>query len=134
MNVLERAQPLALLVLRLVLGAILIAVSYHKVFGGLHQYVELMRTLHIPGWLAYVSAFVEFGGGILLVLGLFSRLAAFAVLMNMLVAISSAQMKHGFVGPNNYQFPLALAAMAFALFITGPGPIAADWLFETTSR
>jgi putative oxidoreductase len=125
---LERLQPLGLLVLRLALGAVMIAHGYPKVFGGMPHHVEMVQGLHLPGWLAYLSAFAEFGGGILLVLGFLTRIAALFVLVNMLVAIVGVHWKNGFTGQGNYQFPLALAAIALSLIFTGSGPIAIDWL------
>ncbi len=46
---LNRLQPLALLLLRLVLGAILIAHGYRKVFGGFHHHMEFVGSLGLPG-------------------------------------------------------------------------------------
>ena len=70
----------------------------------------------------------------LLVFGFITRFAALAVLINMLVAIFAVHFKNGFTGQGNYQFPLALAAIACSLLITGAGPIAVDWLLESTPR
>jgi len=111
---LDRLQPLALLALRIVLGIIMIAHGYPKVSGGL------------SGWLAYCSAAAEFFGGILLLVGLFTRIAALAILINMSVAIWKVHWKNGLLGNGGYQFPLALAAIAFALIFLGAGPIALD--------
>jgi putative oxidoreductase len=126
LNFLERMQPLGLLVLRLVLGAIMIAHGYTKVFGGLHHHVEIVQSLHLPGWLAYLSAAAEFGGGILVVVGFLTRFAALCICINMLVAIFGVHLKNGFTAQGNYQFPLALAAIAFSLIFTGAGPISID--------
>jgi uncharacterized membrane protein YphA (DoxX/SURF4 family) len=52
----------------------------------------------------------------------------------MLVAIFGEHFKNGFLGQGNYQFPLALAAMAFALIFFGGGPIAIDWLWGSKGR
>jgi putative oxidoreductase len=122
---LDRLQPLGLLILRVSLGAIMVAHGYHKVFGGLHKHASFVASLGLPGWLGYLSAGVEFLGGILLVVGLITRIAALAVCVNMCVAIFKVELHRGLVG--GYEFPLALAAMAFALIFTGPGPISADW-------
>ena len=46
----------------------------------------------------------------------------------MLVAIFGVHWKNGFTGQGNYQFPLALAAIAFSLIFTGAGPISIDGL------
>ncbi len=128
MRFLERLQPLGLLGLRLILGAVLIAHGYTKVFGGLHRHVEVVQSLHLPGWLAYVSAFTEFGGGILLIVGFLTRVVALFVVVDMLVATFGIHFKNGFTGQGNYQFTLALAAIAFSLIFSGAGPIAIDWL------
>jgi putative oxidoreductase len=123
---LDRLQPLALLVLRLVLGAIMIGHGYPKIFGGLSHHVQMVRGLGLPGWLAYCSAGAEFFGGIAVVLGLFTRCAAIAILINLAIAIGKVHWKNGLLGNGGYQFPLALAAIAFALIFFGAGPIALD--------
>ena len=78
MRTLDRVQPFALFVLRVVLGVIMIAHGYGKIFGGLSHHVELVRSVGLPGWLAYLSAIAEFFGGIAVLIGLFTRFAAFA--------------------------------------------------------
>lgn len=126
MRFLDRLQPLALLVLRLVLGAVMIAHGSRKVFGGLHHHVQFVSSLGLPGWLAYLSALAEFGGGILLVIGLCTRCAALAVLIDLVVAIWKVHWKNGFTATGGYEFPLALSAIAFALIFFSAGPISLD--------
>jgi putative oxidoreductase len=128
---LDRLQPLALLVLRVALGAIMVAHGYSKVFGGLHHHAQFVASLGIPGWLGYVSAFAEFLGGILLIVGFLTRLAALAVCIDLVVAIGKVHWKNGLIGANRggYEFPLALAVIAFALIFYGGGPIAIDHIF-----
>jgi putative oxidoreductase len=123
---LDRLQPLGLLALRLVLGVIMIAHGYPKVFGGLSEHVHHVSNLGLPGWLAYLSAGAEFFGGILVIAGLFTRCAALAILINMAVAIWKVHWKNGLLGQGGYQFPLSLTAIAFALILFGGGPIALD--------
>jgi putative oxidoreductase len=123
---LDRLHPLALLVLRVVLGAVMIAHGYPKVFGGLHHHVGFVSSLGLPGWLAYCSAFAEFFGGILVIAGLITRIAALAILIDLLVAIAKVHWKHGLSGPGGYEFPLSLCAIAFALIFFGAGPFALD--------
>jgi putative oxidoreductase len=124
---LDRLQPLALLVMRLALGAVMVGHGYQKVFrGGLHHHAQFVASLGMPAWLGYVSAFTEFFGGLLLIVGLFTRLAAFAVCVNMCVAIAKVHFHNGLLGDRGYQFPLALAAIAFALIFFGGGAIALD--------
>ena len=126
MRTLDRLQPLALLVLRIVLGAVMIGHGYGKVFGGLPHFVQFIRSLGLPGWLAYVSAVTEFFGGVLVIAGLLTRCVSIAILIDLLVVIWKVHWKRGFTGPGGYEFPLALAAIAFALIFFGGGPIAFD--------
>jgi putative oxidoreductase len=122
LNSLNRLQPFALLVLRLVLGAIMIAHGYKKVFGGFHGHQQFVGSLGIPGWMAYLSTGTEFFGGIAIVLGLFTRFVALAFLIEMAVVIVKVHWKNGLTGQGGYEFPLALAAIAFALMCYDGGP------------
>jgi putative oxidoreductase len=131
LRLLDRLQPLALLVLRLALGVIMVAHGYSKVFGGLHHHAQFVASLGMPAWLGYVSAFAEFLGGLLLIVGFLTRPAAFAVCLDMAVAIWKVHWKNGLIGANRsgYEFPLALVVIAFALIFYGAGPIAIDHIF-----
>ena len=122
MNYFNRLQPLALLVMRLVLGAIMIAHGYPKVFGGFHHHMEFVGTLGLPRWLAYLSTGTEFIGGIGIVLGLFTRYCSLAFLIEMSVVIWKVHFKNGLMGNGGFEFPLAVAAIAFALVCFDGGP------------
>jgi putative oxidoreductase len=123
---LDRLQPLALLVMRLALGAIMLVHGFHKVFGGLHHHAEFVASLGLPAWTAYLSSFAEFLGGLLVLLGLFTRVAALTLCIDLSVAIAKVNFHNGLMGNGGYEFPLALAALAFALIFFGGGPIAFD--------
>lgn len=122
MNNLNRLQPFALLVLRVVLGAIMIAHGYKKVFGGFHNHYQMVGSLGLPAWMAYLSAGTEFFGGIAIVLGLLTRCFSLAFLIEMAIVIWKIHFKNGFTGPGGYEFPLALVSIAFALICFGGGP------------
>ena len=122
MDFLNRFQPLALLVLRLVLGAIMIAHGYHKVLGGFHHHMDMVGSLGLPRWLAYLSAGTEFFGGIAIALGLFTRFFSLAIVIEMGVAIWKVHFKNGLMGTGGFEFPLAVAAIAFALLCFDGGP------------
>jgi len=126
---LDRLQPLALLVMRLAVGVIMTAHGYHKVFGGLHHHAQMVSSLGLPAWLGYVSSFTEFLGGLLILAGLFTRIAAFAIFINLFVAIWKVHLHNGLIGnPQRpgFEFPLAVAALAFALVFFGGGAVAID--------
>ena len=126
LDFLNRWQPFAQLVMRLVLGAILIAHGYHKVFGGFHHHMDMVGSLGLPRWMAYLSAGTEFVGGIALVLGLFTRFFSLAIVIEMAIAIWKVHFKYGLMGHGpgqpGFEFPLALATIAFALLCFGGGP------------
>ena len=130
MRFLDRLQPLALLVLRAALGAVFIAHGGQKLFGGMKNFESIVSGIGVPWWMAYVVALVEFGGGILVLVGLLTRLAALGILADMCVAIAKVHWKNGLVAPQGkgYEFPLACAAIAFALIFFGAGPISLDWV------
>jgi putative oxidoreductase len=130
---LDRLHPLALLALRLAVGVIMISRGAQKVFGGMPNFMGMLNKMGIPPWMAYLAAAAEFGGGILLVAGLLTRLAALAVLIDMIVAILKVHLPNGLrgAGPGKpgYEFPLACAAIVFALIFLGGGPISLDGAF-----
>jgi putative oxidoreductase len=122
----ERLQPLALLVMRLTLGAIMVVHGYHKVFGGLHHHADFVASLGLPQWMGYVSSFTEFLGGLFILAGFFTRVAAFAICVDLVVAIWKVHLHNGLTGDHGFEFPLAAATLAFALIFFGAGPIALD--------
>ena len=126
MRYLDRLQPLALLVLRVVIGAVMIAHGYGKVFGGFSHVHDMVQHLGFPGWTAYLLAGTEFFGGILIIAGLLTRFVAAAILIDMSVAIWKIHWHNGLKSPGGYEFPLSLAAIAFALIFFGGGAIALD--------
>lgn len=130
MRVLDRLQPLALLVMRATLGVIMVAHGYSKVFGGLHHHASMVAGLGLPAWLGYVSSFTEFFGGLMILAGFFTRPAAFAICINLSVAIWKVHLHNGLKNPNGYEFPLAVATIAFALIFLGAGPIAMDHILR----
>ncbi len=129
MKFLDRLQPLALLVMRLALAAVMIAHGAQKVFGGMPQHMSLVSRIGFPAWMAYVSAWAEFGGGILVLLGLLTRIGALLITIDLAVAILKVHAKNGLLGPGGFQFPLAVAVIAFALIFFGGGPISLDHVF-----
>lgn len=129
MRYLDRLQPLALLVMRLVLGGIMFAHGYQKFSHGVQHFAGAVGSMGIPSWLGYVSACTELLGGLLMIVGFFIRPAAFAVCINLCVAIWKVHLHNGLMGAPDrpgFEFPLAAATLAFALIFFGAGPIAID--------
>ena len=126
-----RQVSIGLTVLRVILGATFIAHGAQKLFifgfagvtGGFTQ-----MGIPMPGFFGPFVSFVEFFGGIAIVLGLLTRLAGLGLAINMIVAMLSVHLKAGFFNPGGVEFPLALFGMATALTITGAGAFSIDAL------
>ena len=119
----------ALLILRLVLGLGLAAHGAQKLFGwfgghGLAGTGGFFEGLGFrPGKaFAVLAGLGEFGGGILLALGLGGPLGPAVVVLVMLVAIGSVHLQNGFFTMNEgVELPLLYATGAAAIALAGPG-------------
>ena len=124
----ERIRPAASLIGRLVLGAVMLAHGWEKVIprGSLYNFAHTVAHMGLPYWLGYVAAFTEFFGGIALILGLLTPIAAAGVAIDMAVAILKVHLRHGLTGPGGFEFPLGLLALSLFLLADGPGWLALD--------
>ncbi len=135
MKSLNSLQPLGLLALRVALGLIFFSHGYPKLA---HQGAGMQGFFAqhgLPGYFVYISGVVEVFGGILLVLGLFTRAAALLLAIEMSVAIWKVHSARGYLAVHEYEFPLALATGCFALATVGAGLLSLDQpLFGGTGR
>jgi putative oxidoreductase len=129
-RLLTRLQPLGLLAMRLAVGAVMIAHGYAKVFhGGFgRQTAAMVAGMGFPGFLGYVVTYLEFIGGMLVILGLFTRVIGLLFAVEMLVAILKVHLSKGIGTPGGMDLPLACGAIAFALIFFGAGLISVDHL------
>jgi putative oxidoreductase len=127
MEGLEKLKPLALLLLRVGLGVIFVFHGYPKLFTHTRETMQGMAHMGFPGYFAYIAGVFEFFGGLLLIVGLFTRIAGLLLAAEMAVALVKV---HGIISNpravENYQFPLACAVGAFALAALGAGTISLD--------
>ena len=94
-------NDLALLLLRLGLGAVMWAHGAQKLLGlfgghGPQGFVRLVGTLGMPASMAWLVIAVEFFGGIAIAFGVLSRLAALGFAVEMVVAIVKLHWASGF--------------------------------------
>jgi putative oxidoreductase len=122
---LGRLQPLALLILRIVLGIIFLFHGYPKLAHSGAGLQEAFVEHGLPAYFMYVSGMIETFGGGLLLLGLFTRWAGLLLAMEMCVAIWKFHSRSYFA-VHEYEFPMALAAACFVLATVGAGLIALD--------
>lgn len=127
MQSLEKLKPLSLLLLRLALGVIFIHHGYPKLFVNTHHQMQDFVHMGFPSYFVYIAGIVEFFGGLLLIAGLFTRIAGILLAGEMFIALWKV---HGlFAAPlavDHYEFPLALCVGAFILATIGPGIASLD--------
>ena len=124
-----RQVDLALLILRLALGAVFIAHGGQKLFVyGLEGVTDSFGKMGVPAAsvMGPVVAFVELLGGVAIVLGLLARLAALGIACVMIGAIALVHLPNGFFLPQGIEFTLVLLASALALVLTGAGRYSID--------
>jgi putative oxidoreductase len=125
---------IAVVPVRIVLVWIFIYYGAGKLFGafngpGLHQTSLFMAStahLHPGGLFAVVAGAIEFGGALAIALGLASRLAAAALLVDQIMAMVTVAWAHGLSSGLSstgagYELNLALAAMALVIVGLGAG-------------
>ncbi|MBI2657569.1 DoxX family protein [Candidatus Woesearchaeota archaeon] len=127
----SKFQGLSLTLLRVVLGFMFAYHGYSKLFvaGALPGTAKFFAAIGIPlaNYAAVIVAFAEFFGGILLVLGLLTRLASLVLIIEMLVAFFKVHLKQGFLISQQaygYEYVLLILAVLIALLLNGPGKLA----------
>lgn len=133
----DKRLDTALLVLRLVVGAIFIVHGYQKVFTfGITGVTTSFASMGVP-LAALVAPFVsalEFIGGIAIVLGVATRIAGLLLAIDMFCAIVLVHAKNGFFAPKGIEFVLGNMGMALALAIMGAGAYSLDAMLARRGR
>ena len=133
--------------LRVVLGIVFFAHGAQKMLGwfggfGFSGTMEFFTgVMHIPAPLAFLAIAAEFFGGIGLLLGFLTRIAAFGIGVNMLVAITKVHHVFGFFMNWNgtqkgegFEFHLLVLAIVAFLMIRGAGAFSVDHALTVSSR
>jgi len=132
-------DSVATTIVRLVLGVVFFTHGSQKMlgwFGGLgfsRTMGFFTGTMHIPTVFAFLAIIAEFLGGVGLLLGFLTRVAAFGIGVNMVVAILMVHRHFGFFmnwGGNQkgegFEFHTLVLAMVAFLLIKGAGALSVD--------
>jgi putative oxidoreductase len=137
-RLLSTPNSYSLTFVRLALGCVMFAHGAQKMLGwfGGNGFQPTMRSFEAQGFPAFFSCLAimaEFFGGIGLILGLLSRIAAFGILCNMLVAVVKVHAHNGFFmnwtaapGGQGFEYHILAIGMAIAIMIGGAGALSVD--------
>ncbi|HVE15720.1 MAG TPA: DoxX family protein [Chthoniobacterales bacterium] len=138
-TLLKTDNSISTLVLRLTLGAVFFPHGAQKALGlfGGYGFSGTMGfftgQMHIPALFAFLAIAAEFAGSIGLIIGLGTRIAAFGIAANMVVAVATVHGKFGFfmnwMGTQKgegYEYHLLAIGIALALILRGGGALSAD--------
>ncbi|HKX27271.1 MAG TPA: DoxX family protein [Blastocatellia bacterium] len=120
--------------IRIGLGLVMFAHGAQKVLGiwggrGFNSWIEGIAPMDLrPSWFWLgAAAFSEFIGGALVLLGLFTRVAAFFIACVMAVAIAGVHWRNGFfLSAGGFEYAFTLLCMAISLIISGGGNLSVD--------
>ena len=134
-------------ILRLVLGVIFFAHGAQKMLGwfGGYGFTGTMGfftgMLHIRAVFAFLAIAAEFFGGLGLIFGLLTRVAAFGISCNMIVAVAMVHHQFGFFmnwtggqKGEGYEYHLVLLAALVVLMIRGAGAASVDRLLSSPAE
>jgi putative oxidoreductase len=123
----EIATPnidLALLLIRLAAAAAFLFHGSQILFGGFGGpgLAGFSNATHLPMIIAILVGIAQFGGGLAMLTGLFTRIGAAGIAIVMIGAIITVHLPNGFsVTKSGFEYPLTQLLIALAVMIAGPG-------------
>jgi putative oxidoreductase len=129
-------QSAALLVLRLVVGTTFLVHGLDKLADlSAAEHFFAAQSIPAPGAMAPFVGATETVGGVLLLVGLATPLVAAALTIDMLVALFTTHIDHGFfVADGGFEHALLLAGASVTLALAGPGRYSVDAAPSLTGR
>ncbi len=127
----ERFEPYTWPLIRVTAGLMLVPHGWGKLFteGGVEKLAGGLAKLGLePAYpLALYIALLEFAGGLMLALGLFTRVIATLVIGFMAVAAFHVHWGNGFLWiQKGFEYPLFWGLVCIAIVIRGGGPMSLD--------
>jgi putative oxidoreductase len=134
-------------ILRFVLGVIFFAHGAQKMLGwfGGYGFSGTMGfftdVMHIPVLFAFLAITAEFFGGLGLILGFLTRIAALGIFANMVVAITMVHFRFGFFmnwtgaqKGEGFEYHLLVLAITAFLMIRGAGAVSIDRVLASPAK
>ena len=128
----QRHSDAALLFLRVTTGLVFFMHGWQKWEGGVAQTSAFLTSLQFPApdLFAMLLIAIEVIGGLALMLGAYTRLAAKLTAIVAVVALLVVHVDQGFfISEGGFEFILLILAASFALLVLGPGKWSADRMF-----
>jgi putative oxidoreductase len=138
-RIMSTNNDFALAVVRLVLGIVFFAHGAQKMLGwfGGYGFTGTMnfftQQMGIPTVFAFLAISAEFFGGLGLIVGFLSRIAAFSIFCEMIVAVAIVHRHYGFFmnwggdqKGEGFEYHLLALAIAFAIMVKGSGALSVD--------
>lgn len=130
----EKTQNFSLIFLRAALGVIFFAHGSQKLLGwfggyGFDATVQFFQQMGIPPVLATLAILAEFFGGLMVLLGFFTRIGAAGIAVTMAVALFTVHLQQGFFIAGDkvgFEYVFALLLMALYLVVNGAGELSVD--------
>jgi putative oxidoreductase len=126
MRFLEKLKPLALLLLRWIIGIIFVQQGYIKLFVSRAQFFKLFASWGFPAYFTYIAGALELFGGILLILGLVTRIVGLLFAIEMGVAFAKVHLHGNWSDAHTAGLVLLLGAGSFVLASLGAGSWSVD--------
>jgi uncharacterized membrane protein YphA (DoxX/SURF4 family) len=136
---------IAAIIIRVFVGALMIIHGYPKLFGPSRKMMrDNMKQLGIPGFLFDIAGLLEFIGGIALIFGFLTRIAALLFAIEMIgttiiniTKLYNAPIPRGYIEPmfkatkgyiGGWELDTVILAASIAILIIGPGIFSIDYM------
>jgi len=125
------------IIMRVLMGVIFVSHGIAKLQMGLSQVGAWFSSIGLPGFLAYAVAILELVGGIMLILGLFTRYVSALFVIMLIGAIATTKLSAGLLGNPQmpgYELELGFLLVSLYLVVATPVTLSVDRLIMNKLR
>jgi putative oxidoreductase len=143
-EIISTPNEYSLAVARIALGVVFFAHGSQKMLGwfggsGFSETIGEFAKLKMPTTVALFAIFVEFFGSLSLLFGLLSRVAALAIIVEMIGAVLTVHFRNGFfmnwMGDQKgegFEYHIIAATLAFLILVWGAGAVSIDYVVSSS--